>query len=220
MPVSRQDVVRAAIALVDEAGLEGFTLRRLAEQLGIRAPTLYWHVKDKRELLDLMADAILTEALDGWRQPAPGQPWPDWVAGLARRERSALLAHRDSALVLSGNVPIPQTLPALEQEVQALVDAGFPPAHAVLTLRAISAYVVGEVLDTQGEADRQNNGRYPPAAGHDSSTDPGLDPSAADALPLLRAAAVTQVTPDERFEHGLTLIIDGLRAQLAAASSL
>ncbi|HEX3752721.1 MAG TPA: TetR family transcriptional regulator, partial [Streptosporangiaceae bacterium] len=72
MPVTRERIVAAALELLDEAGLDGLALRRLAERLGIRAPTLYWHVRDKRELLDLLAGAILEEALAGWREPQPG----------------------------------------------------------------------------------------------------------------------------------------------------
>ena len=84
MPVNRQQIVAAALDLLDENGLAGLTLRQLASRLGIRAPTLYWHVRDKRELLDLVAAAILDEALAAWREPQPGQPWPDWLAAVIR----------------------------------------------------------------------------------------------------------------------------------------
>ena len=204
MAVTREEIVTAAIALLDEAGLEGLTLRRLAQRLGIRAPTLYWHVRDKRELLDLMADAILGQALAGLRSPEPGQPWWDWLAELARRERAALLAHRDSALVLSGNTPVQHTFAAIEQEVRALVEAGFTPAQAVLTLRAVSAYVAGEVLDTQGQEQRVHRPDPPAAA------PPPPDP--AD-FPLLVAASREPSSPEQRFEYGLGLIISGLRAR-------
>jgi TetR/AcrR family transcriptional regulator, tetracycline repressor protein len=59
MAVTRDQIVAAALAQLDEAGLDGLTLRRLAERLGIRAPTLYWHVRDKRELMDLVAGAVM-----------------------------------------------------------------------------------------------------------------------------------------------------------------
>ncbi len=59
MAVTRDDVVQTAIQLLQEVGLDWPTLRRLATELGISAPTLYWHVKDKRELLDLMSEAMV-----------------------------------------------------------------------------------------------------------------------------------------------------------------
>jgi TetR/AcrR family tetracycline transcriptional repressor len=214
--VTRDEIVAAALALLDEAGLDGLTLRRLADRLGIRAPTLYWHVRDKRELLDLVASAIMDQALAGWREPRPGQAWWDWLAGRARVMRSALLAHRDSAMILAGNRPTGQALPGIERQLQALTGAGFSPPDAMLALQALNAYVIGEVLDTQGEAARRAAAPVPSQA-----DGPTPAPSQADgpapmgaAFPLI-SAALAALEPfgssDQRFEHGLALIITGLR---------
>jgi AcrR family transcriptional regulator len=74
--LDRAQVVRAALALVDEVGLDGLTMRRLAERLGIQAASLYKHVKDKDELLVLLADEI--SAGSPIRRPAgPGNPSPE-----------------------------------------------------------------------------------------------------------------------------------------------
>lgn len=204
--MTRDEIVAAALALLDEAGLDGLTLRRLADRLGIRAPTLYWHVRDKRELLDLVASAIMDQALAGWREPRPGQVWWDWLAGRAWVMRSALLAHRDSAMILAGNRPTGQALPGIERQLQALAGAGFSPPDAMLTLQALNAYVIGEVLDTQGEAAR-------PAPAHAPSQAAGPAPMGA-AFPLI-SAAMAALEPfgssDQRFDHGLDLIITGLR---------
>lgn len=216
MAVTRDEIVAAALALLDEAGLDGLTLRRLADRLGIRAPTLYWHVRDKRELLDLVASAIMDQALAGWREPRPGQAWWDWLAGRARVMRSALLAHRDSAMILAGNRPTGQALPGIERQLQALTGAGFSPPDAMLALQALNAYVIGEVLDTQGEAARRAAAPAPSQA-----DGPTPAPSQADgpapmgaAFPLI-SAALAALEPfgssDQRFEHGLALIITGLR---------
>src|ERR1700727_2360177 len=120
MPVTREQIVAVALDLLDEAGLDGLTLRQLAARLGIRAPTLYWHVRDKRELLDLLAAVILDQALAGWRAPQPGQPWWEWLTARARVMRAALLAHRDSALVVSGNRPSESSLPAIERQLRGV----------------------------------------------------------------------------------------------------
>jgi TetR/AcrR family tetracycline transcriptional repressor len=197
MAVTRDEVVAVAITLLNETGLDGLTLRRLADRLGIRAPTLYWHVRDKRELLDLMADAIMREATAGRLEPAPDQSWWDWLAGLARGVRAALLAHRDSALVVSANTPVPQSYPAIEQELRPLVDAGFPPAEALTVLRLVGTYAVGDVLDAQ-------------AVHRDGPPEP-----AAETFPLLHAA-LGDGTEADRFEYGLAVMIDGLRARLHA----
>jgi TetR/AcrR family tetracycline transcriptional repressor len=203
MPVTRERIVAVALELLDEAGLDGLTLRRLADRLGIRAPTLYWHVRNKRELLDLLAAAILDGALARWREPQPGQPWWEWLAARARVMRTELLAHRDSALVVSGNRPTSSSLPGIERQLRALADAGFTPGDGLLALLTLNAYVLGDVLDIQAE-----DGRPAPAAS-------GADPPGADAFPLLRAATGSLSSPDERFEYGLEVLIDGLRARLA-----
>ncbi len=221
MAVSRNEIVAAGIALLDETGLEGLTLRRLAERLGIRAPTLYWHVKDKRELLDLMVGAIMNEALADWREPRRGQAWWVWLAGRARALRSALLAHRDGALMLAGNRPAQPSLPGIERQLVALGEAGFPPADALLALLALNAFVIGEALDTQGDSGRAGN-RPDTGDGPDSGNRPdsGKGPDSGDgdggAFPLI-SAATGALEPfgssDQRFEYGLDLMISGLRAK-------
>jgi TetR/AcrR family tetracycline transcriptional repressor len=239
--VSRDDIVAAGLALLDEGGLEGLTLRRLAERLGIRAPTLYWHVRDKRELLDLMVSAIMDEALADWREPHPGQPWWDWLAGRARALRAGLLAHRDGALMLAGNRPVQPALPGIERQLAALGEAGFKPPEALLTLLALNAYVIGEALDSQGERGRPDpvageaaepqasapvpggpvpggpvpGGPVPggPAAGGETA---GGTTGFGEDFPLITAAVgglEAFGSSDQRFEHGLALMITGLRAR-------
>jgi TetR/AcrR family transcriptional regulator, tetracycline repressor protein len=210
MAVTREEIVAAALEQLDEAGLTALTLRRLAGRLGIRAPTLYWHVRDKQELLDLVADAIMDTALDRYREPQAGQPWWEWLAQRARAQRAALLAHRDGAIVVSGNRPTGQTLPGIELQLRALTDAGFAPQEGLLALLAVNAYVIGEALDVQRETARADSPAEKPGPGG-TVTDQLISDGA---YPLLRAAVVSG-SPDQRFEHGLDVMITGLRARLA-----
>jgi TetR/AcrR family tetracycline transcriptional repressor len=173
MPVTRGQIVAAALDLLDEAGLDGLTLRQLAGRLGIRAPTLYWHVRDKRELLDLLAAAILDEALAAWREPQPGQPWWEWLAARARAMRAALLAHRDSARIVAGNRPPESSLPGIERQLRALGGAGFTPRDGLLALLALNAYVIGDVIDQQADETRQ---RPAPTKPLPSAGPPALTP--------------------------------------------
>jgi AcrR family transcriptional regulator len=64
LPLSRDRVLRAAIAIADESGLESLTMRRVADGLGAEAMSLYYHVASKEDLLDGMADAVVTEIND------------------------------------------------------------------------------------------------------------------------------------------------------------
>jgi TetR/AcrR family tetracycline transcriptional repressor len=218
--LGRDDVVRAAVELLDEVGLAKLTLRRLAERLEIKAPTLYWHVRNKRELLDLMAAAIMGEAVEQQRVPRPDQPWWEWLDERARVMRNALLAHRDGALVVAGNRPTVASLPGIERQLDALVEAGFTPRDALLSLLAISAYVIGETLEVQADAGRvtahEADQADPPASGLVAPDESIIVARllATGSFPTTVAAlSATAQAPGQRFDHGLSALIAGLRAQ-------
>jgi TetR/AcrR family transcriptional regulator, tetracycline repressor protein len=206
--LTQEQVVRGAVDLLAKAGLEALTLRALATELGVSAPTLYWHVRDKRQLLDLMAEALVRRTGRS-TSPAHGQPWWDWLAEQARVQWRVLTSHRDAALVVAGNRPTETALPEVEQIVASLVTVGFPPAEALRTLLAIGNYVIGCAVEFQAEAARE--------------PDPERDARLlrqlreAEDLPNLQAAmpGMASSDPGASFEHGLGLLIAGIRARHA-----
>lgn len=207
MALTQDDVVQAAVRLLDDVGLEGLTLRRLAGELGVCAPTLYWHVKDKRTLLDLVAEAILAEHRTAVR-PGRGQPWWEWLSDSASAQYRALVSHRDAALVLAGNRPTEASLPAIEQVVGSLVEVGFPPAEALMSILTVGHYVIGSVVEHQAESSRR--------AASDRDAALAIRIREAEDLPNLRGAVATRrpgADPDAVFRHGLDLIITGLRVR-------
>ena len=137
MALTQEQVVKRAVELMAEAGLEALTLRRLATDLGVSAPTLYWHVRNKRQLLDLMAEALVAQAGRS-TSPAPGQPWWEWLAERARLQFRALISQRDAALVVAGNRPTKASLPDIEEVLDSLVAVAFPPAEALRVRAAIA----------------------------------------------------------------------------------
>jgi TetR/AcrR family tetracycline transcriptional repressor len=154
-----------------------------------------------------MAERIVGGALEpGLGQPADGQPWWEWLAGRARAMRAALLAYPDGALVVAGNRPTAAMLPTIEQQLGVLVEVGFTPRQALDAFLAVGAYVAGEAVDFQAE---QRRPPVPLTACH--ALRPELDWGQ---LPHLAAAGFP--SPEERFESGLSLLIGGLRVQLAA----
>ena len=212
MALTQEQVVKRAVDLMAEAGLEALTLRRLAAELGVSAPTLYWHVRDKRQLLDLMAEALVAQE-DRSTAPAHGQPWWDWLAERARVQYRALVSHRDAALVVAGNRPTEARLPEIEQVLASLVVVGFPPAEALRTVLSIANYVIGCAVERQAEAAR------PPDPDRDDRLVARI--RAAGDLPTLTAAMAglgepgSPVAGDAGFEHGLALLIAGVRARHA-----
>ena len=79
--MTKDGIARAALGLLDRTGLDGLTMRLVAAELGVRAPTLYWHVKNKQELLDAIANLLVARANLGLEPSAPGQDWADWLDG-------------------------------------------------------------------------------------------------------------------------------------------
>lgn len=215
MAVSRDQVVRTGVALLDRSGLAGVTLRALAAELGVQAPALYWHVRNKRELLDLMAEEIIESVLpDSLREPTPGQPWWDWLTQRCRAFRAGLLAHPDSALVVSGNRPTWRVLPQVERQLGALVAVGFPADEALQAMLALGEFVTGSVLEQQATA-----ARPPRSAAEDQVLHRAM--AASDRFPMLAASAASGPPDDtDTFEYGLRLMVDGLRARLLALHGL
>jgi TetR/AcrR family tetracycline transcriptional repressor len=206
--LTQEQVVERAVELMAEAGLAALTLRRLATELGVSAPTLYWHVRDKRQLLDLMAEALVSR-VGRSTAPAPGQPWWEWLAEQARLQWRALTSQRDAALVVAGNRPTEASLPGIEQALASLVAVGFPPAEALRTILSIGNYVIGCAVEYQAEAARDP----------DPERDARLLEQARE-LPNLRAAMTAlggsgPDADDAGFEYGLALLIGGVRANHA-----
>ena len=214
MAVTQRDIVMTAVGLLQEQGLDGVTFRRIAAELGVAAPTLYWHVESKRELLDLVAEELLRRhSATLMDRPAPGQPWWEWLEQRSREMFDALVETRDAPAVLAGNRPSPESLPGIEAVLDTLVGAGIPPADAQQALFSIGAYIVGSASECQAEQAR-------------AADNPPGDAQLAVALregrfPTLHAAmqGLVEQPPHATFEYGLRLLVDGLRVRYAAAEA-
>jgi TetR/AcrR family tetracycline transcriptional repressor len=186
-------ITHAALGLLDEAGLDDLSTRRLAARLDVQSPTLYWHVKNKAALLDLVAEAICADAFD----IDPTAPWRDQLASGLRQFRALLTRHRDAAALLRARPPGPARLTHIETTVGILLTAGFSPDDAAAISRLLAAHVLdsvparapgdpGPVIDRM--ADYPNLARVGPAFGRLSDSD--------------------------LFELGVEVILDGLEQRL------
>src|SRR5215471_3511358 len=120
--LTRDQIVREALRLLDDVGFDGLTTRRLAERLGIQSPSLYNHVRDKQELLTLMANTICQEV-----SPPPARSsWHKKLEAIGRDYRRVLLRHRDAARILLTTQPLgPDRLQLIERVLAVLLSAGF-----------------------------------------------------------------------------------------------
>jgi TetR/AcrR family tetracycline transcriptional repressor len=210
--VTRDAVVDAALELLAEGGLDAVSFRRIAARLNVSAPTLYWHVAHKRQLMDLMAEALMQRAGSDPVGPEPGQPWWEWLGAHAREMFQALVATRDAPLVLAGNRPTASIFPVIERVLGFLVQGGLSPGEAQQTLFVIGAYVIGSATEWQAEAERSAAEPLPDPA------DEELSARRAAVLadqPLMQAAIHERLHRPhaETFEFGLDLLVQGMRAR-------
>lgn len=145
--LDRPAIVAAALDLLDEVGIDGLSTRVLAARLGVKGPSLYWHFKNRRALLDHMAEALLADAL-----PAPDAmpgDWRGWLAAGARGIRRAAMSRRDGARVMAGAQPTGEGAVDFAAMTGRLVNDGFSPFEARASLMALGRYALGWVLDEQ-----------------------------------------------------------------------
>jgi TetR/AcrR family tetracycline transcriptional repressor len=152
VPLNREQVVHEAMQLADEDGLDALTLRALAARLSVQAPTLYWHVKNKAELLDALADAIMDEAIAAIPAPTPDGDGREWLLAALGQLRAAMLRHRDGARIVSGARYSMRRGDFSEQAMATLVDHGVDLHRARLLVLAGERYTVGWVLEEQTPA--------------------------------------------------------------------
>jgi TetR/AcrR family tetracycline transcriptional repressor len=152
VPLNRDQVLHEAMRLLDDDGLDALTLRALAARLGVQAPTLYWHVKNKAALLDALADTIMDEAIAAIPAPPADGDGREWLLAALGQLRAAMLRHRDGARVVSGARHSMRRGDFSERAMATLVDHGADLHHARLLVLAGERYTVGWVLEEQSPA--------------------------------------------------------------------
>jgi len=192
MPLRREQVVEAALELLDEVGLDAFTTRALTDRLGVQRGALYWHVKSKQELLAAVTALVLRPV---FADPEPDRDtdWADDLVEYAHRLRDAMLAHRDGARLVAAHVTVNHS--GVEQMARGLdrfARQGIPMPVAARWGDIVSSYVTGYVLQEQtARADAALEPWFPD--GHPSSAETFAD-SVATIVLGMRAEAAT-LTP-------------------------
>jgi TetR/AcrR family tetracycline transcriptional repressor len=171
--IRREIVVSEALALLDEAGLDGVSTRQLAKRLGVEQPTLYHYFRTKRDLLAALAQAAMAPHATA-PLPAPGDDWRAWFLDNTRSFRHALLMHRDGARLHAGSAPTGD-LERIRHKMAFLVASGVPERDAQMAMLAASRFTVGSVLEEQADTGRDVD--LPPdvpAIDHESAFEAGL----------------------------------------------
>jgi AcrR family transcriptional regulator len=205
-PLSRDRVVAAAMALADEKGVAGVTMRTIAGRLGVEAMSLYNHVAGRDGILDGMVDAVFGEI----ELPAPEADWKQAMRDRAASARAVLRRHPWAVGLLdSRNEPGPATLRHHDAVLGALRGGGFSVAMAAHAFSVIDSYLYGYVL-------QELSLPFSGPAELDEIADGILQDPAADDYPHLTELITEHALKPgydyaDEFEFGLTLILDALR---------
>ncbi|MGW8381043.1 TetR/AcrR family transcriptional regulator C-terminal domain-containing protein [Streptomyces sp. ODS28] len=206
--LDRAQVAETALRLLNDTGLDGLSLRRIAKELNVQAPALYWHFKSKQELLDEMA-TLLQRELDAQPGPAEDADWRERLSDPCRRLRRLLLGYRDGAKVFAGTrLSGTEHAPGQEEHLRALVEAGFTPAAAARASAVAYTFTMGFVTEEQGVHPLPGERR------------PGYEVEERERRLAPEHPLAAQVSAElfgnyeERFEEGLAAVVAGIGATM------
>ncbi|WP_459546827.1 TetR/AcrR family transcriptional regulator [Nocardia sp. X0981] len=215
--LSREQIVRAAVTLLDKKGLEALSMRKLGAELGAGATSLYWHVANKNELLELVLDEIWGQVDDAGLEQAT--TLRRLLTTYAYNLRGVLLAHPWSASLV-GRVPSigPQFFRLSDRLRRAFTAAGFQRVDVYLASGTITNFVLGQVI---------------PVIALEKSHGGGTDPASVAEAVGRAAAAYPEILADYQammseghtvdnamgFDFGLLCVLDGLEARLRAQAA-
>ncbi|MFE1959379.1 TetR/AcrR family transcriptional regulator [Streptomyces sp. NPDC059479] len=196
-------MVATALRLVDDVGVQAFTVRMLADALGSGTATLYRHFTGRDEILVYVVDHVLGEITT----PAPdgGASWQESLVAVADGLYGTLRRHPHIVPLLIAQVPVgPNGLAQRERVLRLLAERGFPADLGARAFTAVTHYVIGFAAQQHGPGSADPDGAPALAAFYR-----GLDPAA---FPSITAAsqALTDTPLEEEFHFGLGLLVRGL----------
>ncbi|MFD0331153.1 TetR/AcrR family transcriptional regulator [Streptacidiphilus monticola] len=206
-------MVEAALTVIDTEGMDALNMRRVAQELGTGAASLYAHVSNKDELIALVMERVAA-ALPR-PEPEPGR-WREQLTEFLIASRDNLAAHGDLArAALTANIPTtPAMLDSAETVLRLLRAGGFDDQVIAYAVDLLALYVVATAYEQGLRTSpwRQEQGDAEAYIAGIRSFFSSLPP---DRYPLVVALApqLTRAEGDERFQFGLDVILDGLAAQ-------
>lgn len=198
-PLSLERIVATAVELLDTQGIDGLTMRRLADRLGSGAMSLYWHVDNKEEVFDLALDSVLDYR--GPPQIVESQDWRGDVVHVLEDWRASMLRHPWSAALLPRRALGPNILSRLELLSQTLSRAGVADADLNVAIWSLWNYVMGATV-TRASFDLSDDDR---AAAQQRLT------RLSERYPAIeRSRLLLDNDWDGAFRKGLDFLLDGL----------
>ena len=218
-PLSRDQVLRAAMQLVDEGGIDSLTMRKLGQALGVEAMALYNHVANKDDLLNGIVDLVLGE----FELPSEGEDWEAGVRKLATSAHDALARHPwSSSLILSSSSVRPARLRYMEALFRCLREAGFSPEETYHAYHALDSHILGFTLWQLGHTMPEDAPRITTKEELAVFVATVLPELSLDDYPYLLEHSELHLRQgshkeEGEFEFGLRLILDGLKSMRGTA---
>src|SRR5262249_11593502 len=151
--LSKAAVVQAGLDVLNDAGIDGVTVRAVASRPGGPAPAPYWHLRRKQDPLGEMAPEIWRRGTPPPPPPPRGPPWDQAMAEFAAITRRALLSHRDGAKVFSGTyLTDASVLQAQEAGLAQMIQQGFTLAGVIRAYSLLYGFTVGFCIEEQAAA--------------------------------------------------------------------
>lgn len=194
--ITREAAVIAAMAVIDRDGLEALSVQSVARAMKVSAPSLYYHFKDKDELLQLVARELLRQI---GKSTSPEASWEERMIGLSVATLRVILEHANAAPLMLRFFPRSLMLSAYEN---SLVDTPYPVEHQMVVVEAIEKLTYGTALF---------------AAAAETYHLPAMPAFDADRYP--RLAKALQAGPQDQlamFEESLRALLDGFKARYSA----
>ena len=216
LPVTKDRLFRAAIAVADAGGLDSLTMRRVADELDVEPMSLYYHVANKAAMLDGVADAVVEEVERAVAELDPPIEQDPWKTALRRRiltAREVMLRHRWAPTVFQGREMMgPATMRYFDAVLGHLREGGFSPDLAHHSIHVLGSKTLGftqELFEPEGDKEAADEAALE------------VFQAMADIVPNLTwmAAEAEHNDPDStigwcddqaEFEFSLDLILDGL----------
>jgi AcrR family transcriptional regulator len=211
MALDRETVVRTGLDVLNDVGLDALTLRKIASELNVQPPALYWHFKSKRDLIDEMATTVLRDGVT----PVPEDiGWRELAASYGQGLRRMLLRYRDGAKMFAGTY-LTDTSVYQQQEaaMRVFLGAGFSLPDAAEAMTTVYCYTIGFVIEEQAVYPRpgERNDEY--------DIDRRTERMADQDVPLSAEVGKTIFDDhDARFTRGLQAIITGVTSWLPATT--
>ena len=223
--LSREAIVEAALRIIDEEGFEAVSMRRVAQEFGTGAASLYAYVASKDELLDLVVDHVMGEARLSEVEPdADVDAWIEQVKEAMRGYYRIISSHRDLAKAFMGRIPFgPNGLRTVEDMLRLLRAHGLPDYIAAFMGDLFSQYLVGSAIEANMWRER-----FPDATDESviaAMTEVGdylarlpkeLFPNTTEMARLMTGPPEPQSPLADRFELGLDILMRGITTFLPA----